>query len=296
MPGAVDSVNEIVSEIFVTRGGRRGAGLGLLLEGLWGARTSSIMQTSGLEIGWLADNHYNDYACVWRDVDWNPNTGEGELFRIEAKTMDQDADESKGHFDEPQGKIGTYEQLLVLFWRWESDGTRSWPWVIDSFIGSAFGVARIRDALHLARGGSFVELGDCPDGCANQPCPHVGEPLNASGVRERSSGPVSAKGANVSFAANFGGLVRMLKTANADARAEFRRARLDDDVAHRYVSFIHRNLPGEELSAYTTAEWRLLYAEVRKSEPENLSKAELQSAIAAADSDYRELLRIIDEL
>jgi len=296
MPHAVDSVNEIVSEIFVTRGGRRGAGLGLLLEGLWGARMSSIMETSGLEIGWLADNHYNDYACVQRNVDWNPDTKEGELFRIEAKTMDQDADESKGHFDEPQTKIGDYEQLLVLFWKWTSDGKRSWPWVIDSFIGSACGVASIRDALHLARGGSFVELGECPDGCVDQPCSHTGEPLNAKGVRERSSGPVSSKGANVSFAANFGGLVRMLKTANADARAVFNQARLEDDVAHEYVSFIHRNFPNEEWNAYSTADWRRLFTSVTGKQPGALSIPQMQEAVAAENPDYRELLRVVDKL
>ena len=51
-------------------------------------------------MGWLAEHEYNDYACLEMDCEWNPKTREGEFFRIEAKSMNLDADESKGHFDE----------------------------------------------------------------------------------------------------------------------------------------------------------------------------------------------------
>jgi hypothetical protein len=208
--------------------------------------------------------------------------------------MDQDADESKGHFDQIQSKIGPYDQLLVLFWRWDTDGTRSWPQVIDAFLDSAMEIAELRDQLHLARGGRFVDGSSCPDKCVPGSCPHAGEPLNARGIRERRFGPSATRGANVSYAANFGGLVRMLKTQNVEASKAFKKMRRESDVAHNYISFIHRHLPAEELNAYSTAEWGELYEQVIGKIPKGMRPAELRSQISAADSGYRELLRSID--
>ena len=45
----------------------------------------------------------------------------------------------------------------------------------------------------------------------------------------------------VSYAANFGGLVRMLKTNNSESRSKFRELRRDNRIVDEYVSFIHRN-------------------------------------------------------
>jgi hypothetical protein len=88
-------------------------------------------------------------------------------------------------------------------------------------------------------------------------CKHHGEPLNASGKRERLSGPESTRpSAKVSYAANFGGLVRMLKTNSEAARRIFREVRATDSVAHDYISFIHRNFPDEEKNQYLAAEWK----------------------------------------
>lgn len=56
--------------------------------------------------------------------------------------------------------------------------------LLDSFFDRAKGIAMLRDALHIARGGSFVGSEYCPDGCQSDYCVHIGEPLNAEGKRE----------------------------------------------------------------------------------------------------------------
>lgn len=167
-------------------------------------------------------------------------------------------DESKAHFDELKKNLGADDLLLVLIWRWTGaeDGLRVFPVIEDHFIGSASGVAELRDQLHLARGGSFVEAGKCDDSCEPEQCSHVGEPLNASDKRERKSGPESTRPSqNVSFAANFGGLVRMLKTNSDNARTVFRKIRGESDVSDSYISFIHRWLSDEEKNQYLPREW-----------------------------------------
>lgn len=205
-----------------------GSGMGLLLEGLWGYHMSAVLAPLGIEISWLADDQYNDYACTYVNEPWDPVTKAGELLRIEAKSMNLGADEPKGHFAELADRIGGDDLLLVLVWKWAavgSTGLRVWPKVEDVFVDRARPLAELRDVLHIARGGSFVDRNTCPDGCRPGLCNHHGEPLNASGRRERLQGPESRRpSANVPFAANFGGLKRMLATRGAQAkqvRADF---------------------------------------------------------------------------
>ena len=239
----VKVINAFAEQTFVTRGGRLGSGMGLLLEGLWGYHTSRALVDHGIEIAWIADDQYNDYACVDISADWDPVTQEGELFRIEAKTMNLGADESKAHFAELQRNIGPNDLLLVMTWGWEPDSTgkRVWPKIVETFIERALPLAELRDELHLARGGSFVDKANCPDGCEPDVCQHDGEPLNAKGKRERLSGPETCRPKGVSFAANFGGLFRMIGVSGASSRARLAELRGWNPVADKYINFVRRS-------------------------------------------------------
>lgn len=274
--------------------------MGSLLEALWGFYTNQVLpkvarESYAYELGWFSDHGYNDFACVLKDSDWNSDTRAGELLRIEAKSMNALADESKGHFDELIEKLGKDDLLLILIWTWEPVDTaisrQVYPYILDHFIGKARSIASLRDALHLARGGSFVDRESCPDGCTPIICPHHGEPLNAAGTRERLSGPSSCRAANVSYAANFGGLVRMIKTDSDSARQEFRKFRANDD-AHAYISFIHRNYPNEEENQYLASEWRTV-AQNFGIQTKGLGKGDIIQLIRERYPNYREQLRLI---
>lgn len=221
-----------------------GSGMGLLLEGLWGYHMTKELTASQLEIGWIVGNQYNDYACIHSDEGWEPETQAGELFRIEAKSMNLDADESKAHFDQLQKYIKPNDLLLVLTWSWEPNtkGTRVWPKVIDCFLEPAIEVAKLRDLLHIERGGIFVSQLTCPDSCPANLCQHDGEPLNAAGKRERLGGPTSRRvSANVSFAANFGGLFRMIGVTGKSSNEVLLRYRNQNVVADKYLKFVTKN-------------------------------------------------------
>ncbi|MFT2706262.1 hypothetical protein [Clavibacter zhangzhiyongii] len=242
-PAVVRVMNEFTRSTFTTRGGRLGSGMGLLLEGLWGYHMSRALASHGVEIAWIADDQYNDYACVDATSDWNPVTGDGELFRIEAKTMNVGADESKAHFAELQKNINSNDLLLVMTWAWTPDpsGRRNWPSILEVFLDRALPLAELRDELHLARGGSFVSAASCPDGCDPSLCQHDGEPLNANGKRERLSGPESTRpSAKVSFAANFGGLFRMIGVSGPTNAQMLRDIRTKNSTADAYVRFINK--------------------------------------------------------
>lgn len=240
----MNEINEFLAVTYLTRGGRMGSGMGLLLEGLWGYHMSHALKDHGVEIAWLPDNQYNDYACVDAGKQWDPSTRGGELFRIEAKTMNLDADESKGHFAELSQNIDPNDLLLIMTWRWRDtgDGLRCFPEIAEVFLERALPLAHFRDKMHLARGGSFVMADTCPDGCNPLACTHAGEPLNERGKRERLSGPESRRPSmKVSFSANFGGLFRMIGARSTIARAELQREREVNPVADRYVRFVNRS-------------------------------------------------------
>lgn len=242
----VSSMNTFMDATFRCRGGRIGSGFGTVIEGLWGfyanRQLEADVRTMDLvDVAWLGTNQYNDFAVV--GPDWDLDSKSGEYFRIEAKSMNVGAVEAKGHFDQPIGSIGVYDLLLVPFWTWKDVGERHRkPVVIECYTGSARAIARFRDRLHIARGGSFVDRNSCPDKCTPGECQHHGEPLNSKGNRERRFGPVSTKGAGVPSQSNFGGLVRMTKTRSKAAQAQF-----DDELAHNpdaaaFVAFIRRVL------------------------------------------------------
>jgi hypothetical protein len=237
------AINDFTASHFHCLGGRMGSGMGSLMEALWAfyaRQTLSKALAHDYEIAWMVDNAYNDFAVVRADVAWDPTSRGGEVLRIEAKSMNLDADETKGHFDALQKEIGEHDLLLVLAWKWIAlvDGKQIvYPKVLGEYLGSALEVARLRDALHVARGGSFVSGTCCPDECEPDNCVHDGEPLNRAGTRERRFGPFASRGAKVSHAANFGGLKRMIAVRGAA------RDTLTEQMAHperaRYVNFIN---------------------------------------------------------
>jgi hypothetical protein len=250
---ACKRLNDFTSKAFKTRGGRIGSGMGGVIEALWGFSLNEILIESeapehAIELAWMYGHEYNDFACIERGVVWNPETRDGELLRVEVKSMVASADESKAHFDRLQKELTDTDLLAVFLWDWipvpETGDTQHFrvsPQIKGHFVGSALDVAKLRDALHLARGGNFVIAGQCPDGCSPAACSHVGEPLNASGIRERLSGPASRRGKSVSYAANFGGLVRMLGCANAQARRVFQEHYVNNESAREYVDFLAGN-------------------------------------------------------
>lgn len=291
---ACDKINEFTSHVFRTRGGRIGSGMGLLLEVLWGYYINQLLtsQNAGFELALFPEHQYHDFACVFDSREWNHTTKDGEFFRIEAKSMNLGADESKGHFDVLQDQLDNHDALVVLVWKWEPiDQYHYSPLIADSFFGLAKQVAQLRDSLHIARGGSFVTSDNCPDGCVPSQCPHHGEPLNAARKRERLSGPQSCRPSQtVSYAANYGGLVRMLKTSTSEARNIYRRIRKENDTADAYISFIHRNLPDEEANQYTIGEWRKL-ADTLGIDAQGLSHDKLITVIRNNHPSYMDKLK-----
>lgn len=288
---AVTDINRFTRKVLVTRGGRMGSGMGTLLESLWGYSVNRQLKDrfgDTIELAWLADHEYNDFAVVTRNAPWASATRDGELFRIEAKSMVVGADESKAHFDEIKENLGEFDLLLILVWAWEKrEGDRVQPVIKGLCLSPARAVARVRDALHVARGGSFVDRAKCPDKCVATACRHHGEALNASGKRERGTGPEACRvSSKVSFAANFGGMVRMLKTDSSGARAILRRLRAEDADINAFVSFIHTFFPGEELNQFSTAEWQQIAAHCGIV-ADGLGKAAIAEAVRKGDPQYQ---------
>lgn len=289
-------MNEFSSQILKTRGGRIGSGMGVLLESLWGFMMNQVIfEKTDLdcEIAWFPDNKYNDFACISRDTVWNPRTREGEYFRIEAKSMNTGADESKAHFAALDSEIEPNDALLILIWEWKKiDAVYFSPIVIDSFFDRAKGVAELRDALHIERGGTFVNSSECPDRCSPRSCKHSGEPINAAGKRERLSGPEATRPSlKVSHAANFGGLVRMLKTDTPHARSVLRDIRRCNAAADHYINFIHKNFPTEEKNQYTIAELRAVASRLGI-EQHHINKDVLYQRIRSSEGYQSELKKI----
>ena len=295
-PRVIDAINAFTFQTFKTRGGRLGSGMGSMLEAMWVYYMNNVLENDGglardCELAWLQDHEPADFACLYRGAEWEPSRRQGELFRIEAKSMNIGVDEAKGHFTNLASETVEHDQLLVLIWSWTSlENMYFWPRIHDYFLGPSLPIIYARDALHIARGGSFIQAGRCPDGCQVADCTHDGEPLNAALKRERRSGPRSCKPANVEYAANFGGLVRMLKTDNDYARQEFRRLRASNDVVHQYISFIHRHFPAEETNQYRKAEWHAILRALGISAV-NQSAAEANELLRQHVPSYQDHLR-----
>ncbi len=295
----IKAINDFTATTFRTRGGRLGSGMGSLIEALWVYYMNQALYNEGgearvCELAWLPDHQPADFACIERGSEWLPESRAGELFRIEAKSMNVGVDEAKGHFTNLAKETSELDQLLIIVWAWtEHDHHYVWPEIYDYFIGPSLPVIRMRDRLHVARGGNFVEAVSCPDGCDPEHCSHVGEPLNAAGKRERRSGPAATKPANVEYAANFGGLLRMIKTSGPDATRIFREERANCDVCHEFVSFIHRNFSNEEFGQYKLSDWRSIAHDL-DIPTAGKNAPTLREEIANANPQYRDLLRSLD--
>ncbi len=292
---AINKINEFSENVLKTRGGRIGSGMGLLIEALWGYYINLELEKDNFELGWLPDHQYNDFVCLRKDKDWNEQTREGEEYRIEVKSMNLGADESKGHFDVLLSEIGEHDLLIVIIWEWtQVTDYHAIPKIKDHFIGLAKDIIYLRDELHISRGGSFVNKTNCPEkdcACAKDFCKYTGEPLNAAGKRERVKGPPSARPSpRVSYAANFGGLIRMIKTSGVDSRTKFRTLRKRNLAIDDYITFIHRNYPTEEENQYTRREWDTI-AVLYNLDTTSLSKKEVVSLIRANIPKYYIALR-----
>lgn len=287
-------INSFCRDVMKTRGGRIGSGMGSLLEALWGYEMNKVLTDNGFnscELAWFPGHQYHDFACVETSRGWNPDTGEGEYFRVEAKSMNSGADESKAHFDVLQNELDDFDALLLLVWSWvDIDEYHCCPQITDSFFDRAKPITLLRDELHLERGGSFVDSNNCPDECTINDCSHNGEPLNEKGKRERLSGPQSTRpSANVAYSANFGGLVRMLKTRGESAKGTFRRLRRSDATIDSYISFIHKHFPSEEVNHFSISEWRNI-GEQAGLDTSGLSKEEIRGSVIGSEN-YNQILR-----
>ena len=154
LPMACHKMNVFSSEYLRTRGGRIGSGMGILLEALWGYMMNQTLSDNGhrLEIAWLANNQYNDFACLEKAAAWDGESREGEMFRIEAKSMNVGAEESKAHFDVLHSELHEYDSLLIFMWEWKNtDSNYFSPQIIDAFFDNATSIIFLRDELHKAR-------------------------------------------------------------------------------------------------------------------------------------------------
>ena len=207
--------------------------------------------------------------------------------------MSFDADESKAHFDVLESEVQDFDALLLLVWCWtDLDKSHCCPQIIDSYFGKCRPLIRLRDALHVARGGTFVDRNTCPDECKPLDCRHHGEPLNEQGNRERLSGPETRRPSqNVSYAANFGGLVRMLKPSQPNAKQVFRKLRRQDTAANEFISFVHRNYPTEEMHHYLLGEWRSVAEELGIS-----VKGKSKNTLCSEVRDYDNYIGLLRDL
>ena len=291
---ACEKINIFSSKTLRTRGGRIGSGMGLLIEALWGYHMNIELADHPVEIGWFPDHQYNDFVCLKKDEEWNAEDKSGEVCRIEVKSMNSGADESKAHFDVLKSDIDPNDLLLIITWEWKSiDEYHSIPFISDYFIGIAHDIIDLRDCLHVTRGGVFTNHTNCPENCDCEEgsCLYYGEPLNSASKRERLSGPPIARPSqSVAYAANFGGLLRMIKTSGEESRTAFREFRRNSTTAHNYISFIHRNFPNEELNQFTKAEWLTVAKSYDNEVEKNSSKPDLFSFVKQHE-DYQERLK-----
>jgi hypothetical protein len=291
-----DRVNAFSESHLLTVGGREESGLGALIEALWCFNANQILTSDNapFSVSWMSGNAYNDFAIVQNDLEWDPETHQGEIFRIEAKSMFSGADEPKGHFDHTLAKIGEFDQLLVIIWEWSRPTTRNLrhPIITSQFLGRAKPVAAYRDLLHRQRGGWFIGDKDskdeiCPDGCSSVPCKHFGEAINESGVRERRFGPESRKGRGATAnASNFGGLVRMLAVKGAEKKNTAREFLLSNPMALEFVDFMYKNLPSKGDSFFSASEIRKI---ARQHNVENYADAEYKN-LCDAGINLREII------
>ena len=83
----------------------------------------------------------------------------------------------------------------------------------------------------------------------------------------------------------------MLKTNGGAARSAFRKIRKESEAAHKFISFIHKNQPSEEINQYLKSEWVSLANLVGADISGITNTSDIRDAIESACPDYRENLR-----
>ena len=221
--------------------GRKTTEMGGILEHQWRNKVNTLLCDTPYEMAWMPGHSYNDAILLFRGTEWDCVTRDGESARYECKTLNLQSDEAKAHFDPLVHDLREQDKLLVFTWIWEDlDTTHVFPCIKDFCITPALPIAKLRDFLHLLRGGTFVDPHDCPDGCLPHICTHGGEPLNAKGNRERQTGP-NSRTTQCGHAANFGGLQRMLKARSASARVALQDYVKAHPETHSFIEFMERN-------------------------------------------------------
>jgi hypothetical protein len=217
-PLVIEKLNKFFSETFLVDSTEINYGhstrFGILFEAMWGYYMKEELKTLGYMVKWICRNQYNDFYIS--DLLGNF------ICNIEVKTLCLDSDESKSHFDALESELLSTDLLFVSAWKWDVIGDYMKPKVTNSKFFISKEIAAMRDDLHILRGGSFIN----------------GEPINASGYRERLSGPDENKPNKVTHMANFGGLVRMLGTKSKESKTKLTEYYNMGGGCREYIDFV----------------------------------------------------------
>jgi hypothetical protein len=217
-PKVIEKLNVFFSETFLVDSSEINYGhstrFGILFEAMWGYYMKEELQVLGYMVKWICRNQYNDFYIS--DLVGNF------ICNIEVKTLCLDSDESKSHFDALQSELLDTDLLFVSAWKWDVHDDLMKPKITESKFFVSKEIAVMRDELHILRGGNFVNE----------------EPINASGYRERLSGPDENKPPKVTHMANFGGLVRMLGTKSKPSKIKLQEYYDAGGTCKEYIDFV----------------------------------------------------------
>jgi hypothetical protein len=217
-PIVIEKLNKFFSETFLVDSSEINYGhstrFGILFEAMWGYYMKGELEVLGYMVKWICRNQYNDFYIS--DLLGNF------ICNIEVKTLCLDSDESKSHFDAIQSELLDTDLLFVSAWKWDVHDDLMKPKITESKFFVSKEIAIMRDELHILRGGDFVNE----------------EPINASGYRERLSGPDENKPPKVTHMANFGGLVRMLGTKSKTSKMKLQEYHDKGGTCKEYIDFV----------------------------------------------------------
>jgi len=217
-PIVIKKLNTFFSETFLVDSTEINYGhstrFGILFEAMWGYYMKRELEVLGYMVKWICKNQYNDFYIT------DP-LGKF-ICNIEVKTLCLDSDESKSHFDALQSELLDTDLLFVSAWKWDVHDDLMKPNITKSKFFVSKEIAIMRDELHILRGGDFINE----------------EPINASGYRERLSGPDKNKPSRITHMANFGGLVRMLGTKSRNSKVKLQDYHDNGGTCKEYIDFV----------------------------------------------------------
>lgn len=217
-PKVIEKLNKFFSETFLVDSSEINYGhstrFGILFEAMWGYYMKGELETLGYMVKWICRNQYNDFYIT--------DLLDNFICNIEVKTLCLDSDESKSHFDALQSELLDTDLLFVSAWKWDVHDDLMKPKITESKFFVSKEIAVMRDELHILRGGNFVKE----------------EPINASGYRERLSGPDENKPPKITHMANFGGLVRMLGTKSKISKVKLQEYYDSGGTCKEYIDFV----------------------------------------------------------